>query len=603
MTAPEPPTRLLPQLRSLLELADARPAGWAASTVGASLVLAVLDSLGIAAMIPLTQLIAGADTDTGALGWISGVTGMSTPQELIPLVAGAVAVLFIGKSVAALLFRWWLLGRTTRVSATLSRGMFRRYVLAPYADHRTRRLSEVYRNISTSTAQATGVLLATISMCTDLMMLIAITAVLAWTAPVVTIVTVVIFGGFVVGLQRIFRKRQSQLGEVTSEAALEAWQYLMPGLDGFREARLTSSSERFVDGFYQARLRGANASRTMGILGEAPRYVLEIGFVVMIGGVSLVLFATGEPGDALTVLGVFAAAAVRALPTLNRVSSNMATIRTGHVGLEIVLNSTAELDQRGAHVETPIDDTPYRGDIELRNLSFRYADSATDVLTDLSLTIRENATTAFVGSSGAGKSTLLDLVLALQDPTSGTIECGGRSIFADRAAWYAGLGVVPQDVFLVNDTMRSNIAFGVPADRIDDERIAEVIRMAQLGELIDTLPDGLDTVVGERGVRLSGGQRQRLGLARALYRRPRVLVLDEATSALDNATEYEIAETLRGLQGSMTILIVAHRLSTVRGADTLVFLKDGHIEATGTFTEVRDASTEFARLVALGELN
>ena len=267
MSAPEPPTRLVSQLRALLVLADARPSGWVASTVGASVVLAVLDSLGIAAMIPLTQLIAGVETDSGVLGWISEATGRSTPQELIPLVAGAVAVLFIGKSVAALLFRWWLLGRTTRVSATLARGMFRRYVLAPYADHRTRRLSEVYRNISTSTAQSTGVLLATISMCTDVMMLIAITAVLAVTAPVVTILTVVIFGGFVLGLQRLFRKRQSQLGEVTSEAALQAWQYLMPGLDGFREARLTSSSERFVDGFYQARLRGANASRTMGILG------------------------------------------------------------------------------------------------------------------------------------------------------------------------------------------------------------------------------------------------------------------------------------------------------------------------------------------------
>jgi ABC-type multidrug transport system fused ATPase/permease subunit len=162
---------------------------------------------------------------------------------------------------------------------------------------------------------------------------------------------------------------------------------------------------------------------------------------------------------------------------------------------------------------------------------------------------------------------------------------------------------VPQDVFLVNDTMRSNIAFGVPRDSIDDERIDQVIGMSQLGGLIQSLPDGLDTVVGERGVRLSGGQRQRLGLARALYRRPRVLVLDEATSSLDNATEYEIAETLRGLQGSMTILIVAHRLSTVRGADTLVFLKGGRIESTGTFTEVRDANAEFARLVTLGELN
>ncbi|WP_440333004.1 ABC transporter ATP-binding protein [Microbacterium sp.] len=603
MTAPEQSPRLVRQLRSLLLLAEARPGGWAASTVGASLVLAGLDSLGVAAMIPLTQLIAGADADTGFLGWISETTGMSTPQQLIPLVAGAVAILFIGKSVAALMFRWWLLGRTTRVSATLARGMFRRYVLAPYADHRTRRLSEVYRNISTSTAQATGVLLATISMTTDLMMLVAITAVLAYTAPVVTVLTVVIFGGFVVGLQRAFRRRQSQLGEVTSESALEAWQFLMPGLDGFREARLTSSSERFVEGFYQARLRGADASRTMGMLGEAPRYVLEIGFVVMIGGISLVLFATGSPSNALTVLGVFGAAALRALPTLNRVSSNLATIRTGQVGLEIVLSSTAELDERGSHIETPLDDTRYRGDIELRDLSFRYADATTDVLTDLSLTIREKATTAFVGSSGAGKSTLLDLVLALQDPTSGTIECGGRSIFLDRAAWYDGLGVVPQDVFLINDTLRSNIAFGVASGSIDEQRIAEVIRMAQLGELIESLPEGLDTVVGERGVRLSGGQRQRLGLARALYRRPRVLVLDEATSALDNATEYEIAETLRGLQGSMTILIVAHRLSTVRGADTLVFLKDGRIEATGSFTEVRDTNAEFARLVALGELN
>ncbi len=603
MTAPERPTRLVSQLRALLLLADARPSGWVAATVTASLVLAGLDSLGVAAMIPLTQLIAGAEPDSGVLGWVSSVTGKSTPQELIPLVAGAVAILFVGKSIAALWFRWSLLGRTTRVSAALARGMFRRYVLAPYADHRTRRLSEVYRNISTSSSQSTSVLLAVISLCTDLTMLVAITAVLAITAPLVTILTVVIFGGFVVGLQRIFRRRQSQLGELTSEAALESWQFLMPGLDGFREARLTSSSERFVEGYYRARLRGAEAGRTMAILNEAPRYVLEIGFVVMIGGISLVLFATGSAANALTVLGVFGAAALRALPTLNRVSANLATMRSSQVGLDIVLNSTAELDQRGLHVETPLDDTRYAGDIELRELSFRYADATTDVLTDLSLTIRENATTAFVGSSGAGKSTLLDLVLALQDPTSGTIECGGRSIFADRAAWYAGLGVVPQDVFLVNDTLRSNIAFGVEPDDIDDERIAEVVRMSQLGELIASLPDGLDTVVGERGVRLSGGQRQRLGLARALYRHPRVLVLDEATSALDNATEYEIAETLRGLQGSMTILIVAHRLSTVRGADTLVFLKDGRIEATGTFTEVRDASAEFARLVALGELN
>jgi ABC-type multidrug transport system fused ATPase/permease subunit len=210
---------------------------------------------------------------------------------------------------------------------------------------------------------------------------------------------------------------------------------------------------------------------------------------------------------------------------------------------------------------------------------------------------------AFVGSSGAGKSTLLDLVLGLLEPTEGSIECGDRSISDDLAAWYAELGVVPQDVFLLNDTLSANIAFGVSAERVDRARIDEVMAMSQLDGLLAELPEGLETVVGERGVRLSGGQRQRIGLARALYRRPSVLVLDEATSALDNLTEHEIAATLGRLQGSMTILIVAHRLSTVRHADTLVFLKDGRIEAEGGFEQVRAQSADFARLVELGALD
>ncbi len=180
--------------------------------------------------------------------------------------------------------------------------------------------------------------------------------------------------------------------------------------------------------------------------------------------------------------------------------------------------------------------------------------------------------------------------------------CGGRSIFDDRATWYAGLGVVPQDVFLINATVAANIAFGVPVDEIDRARVDEVILMAQLTPLIDELPAGLDTMVGERGVRLSGGQRQRLGLARALYRRPSVLVLDEATSALDNLTEHEITSTLRGLSGSLTVIIVAHRLSTVRDADNLVFLKDGRVESSGSFEEVRTRSVDFSRLVELGDL-
>lgn len=594
---------LAAQLRMMLEMADARPWRWVSSTVVLSVLLAALDTLGVAAMVPLTQLIAGADPTSGVLGVISSALGTTDPATLIPAVAGIVAGLFVVKSAAALVFRWWLLGRTTRVSALSSAELMRRYVLAPYSDHRTRRTSEVYRNISDATTQSASVLLGVMTLLADALVVVAITVILAITAPLVTVMTVALFGFFVFGLQHLLRGRQARIGEEMADASLDAWQFLMPGLEGFREARLTSSASTFVGGFRDARLRYARAGREFGILSDAPRYLLEIVFVIAIVGISILLFATGTPAQAITVLGVFAAASLRALPTLNRITSSLATIRTGRAGLDIVSRISEELAVGGTHDEQPRSDERYSGDITLRSVTFRYPDAATPVLDDITLTITQNRTTAFVGSSGAGKSTLLDLILGLLEPTKGMIECGGRPVLDDPAAWYEGLGVVPQDVFLINDTVAANIAFGVAADRIDTERIAEVVAMSQLESLIAELPAGLATKVGERGVRLSGGQRQRLGLARALYRCPGVLVLDEATSALDNATEHEIATTLRQLQGTITILIVAHRLSTVRSADTLVFLKDGRIEAKGTFEHVRGESNDFARLVKLGELN
>ncbi|WP_396655849.1 ABC transporter ATP-binding protein [Microbacterium sp.] len=589
------------QLGVMLRMAGAHPRRWVATAVAASVALAALDTLGVAAMVPLMQLTTGS-TSGPVLEWLSDALGTSSVQVLLPVVAAFVAGAFILKSVGALGFRWWLLGRTTRVSARSSIELMRRYVLAPYKAHRTRRISEIYRNINDATAQAASVLLATVSLFSDILVLIAITGVLALTSPIVTLFTVALFSVLVLGVQRMLRRRQVRIGEESAQARLEAWQYLMPGLDGFRDARVTSSAGVFVDGFRRARMRVAGLNRQVSILADMPRYILEIGFVFAILGISVILFATGTPAEALTVLGVFAAASVRALPTLTRLNSGFATVRTGQAGLRIISEAVAQLDAEGMHDETPRSDDEYAGDIVLRDVRFRYPDGDQSVLDGISLVIRQNRTTAFVGSSGAGKSTLLDLVLGLLEPTEGAIECGGRSLSDDLAAWYRGIGLVPQDVFLVNDTIIANIAFGVRPGDVDHQRVREVVQMAQLNDTIASLPDGLDTVVGERGVRLSGGQRQRLGLARALYRRPRVLVLDEATSALDNLTEHEIASTLTELRGSMTILIVAHRLSTVRHADTLVYLADGRVEAEGTFEAVRAQSADFARLVELGEL-
>ncbi|MRX43688.1 ABC transporter ATP-binding protein [Agromyces kandeliae] len=593
---------LTSQLRMMLDMAGADPKRWVFSTVGASLALAALDTIGVAAMVPLTQLFTG-DTSNWFVQWISGALGTEELSTLIPVVAAFITLVFLVKSVGAIAFRWSLLGRTTRISALSSAELARRYALAPYADHRSRRISEIYRNINDATGQSASVLLGVVSLASDVVVLGGIIVVLLLTSVSVTLFAVGLFGVLVFGVQMLLRRRQYRIGEELAAAGLEAWQFLLPGLDGFREARLTSSANTFIDGFREARMRRARASRVMGILSDAPRYLLEIGFVVAILGISVILFTTGTPAEALTVLGVFAAASLRALPGLNRVAANLATIRTGRAGLEIVSKAVDDLAAGGVHDERPRSSESFTGDIELRGLGFHYPDSEEYVLRGITLDIRENRTTAFVGSSGAGKSTLLDIVLGLLGPTEGEVLVGGRSIADDLATWYSGLGVVPQDVFLLNDTLTTNIAFGVARDAVDLARVRDVIRMAQLDDLVADLPDGLDTIVGERGVRLSGGQRQRIGLARALYRRPRVLVLDEATSALDNVTEHEIANTLGALQGMMTIVIVAHRLSTVRHSDTLVFLKDGHVEAEGTFDEVRAASPDFARLVELGELD
>lgn len=593
---------LIRQLGMLLRLSGAEPRRWVLTTVAASVLLAALDMAGVAAMIPLMQLITTGSADGFFLKWVSDLAGSTSLGVLIPIVSGIVVFAFLIKTAGSLVFRWWLLGRSTRVTAVASSELMSRYVLAPYAAHRARPLSILYRNINDSTNQAASVLLALVTLCSDILVLVAIMLVLAIASPLVTAFAVLLFGALVFGVQRMLRNRQLRLGEEAAEAGLEAWQALMPGLDGFRETRLTSSASAFVRSFREARLRGARVGRDIAFISDIPRYLLEIVFIVAVAGIAGILFAIGQGSEIIAVLGLFAAASMRALPTMNRVSASVAVMRAGQAGLRILVDAMGELDDQGLHDEAPHSNTPYAGDIELSGVSFAYPDGDQLVVDDITLTIRENETTAFTGGSGAGKTTLVDLVLGLLTPKSGRIASGGRDIDDDLANWYAGIGVVPQDVFLLNASIAKNIAFGERDDQIDEARVWEAAAQAQLTEVLQSLPEGLQTVVGDRGVRLSGGQRQRVGLARALYRRPRLLVLDEATSALDNATEHEIARTLQSLRGQMTIVIVAHRLSTVRSVDHLVHLREGRIAAEGTFDEVRRHDSEFARLVELGAL-
>jgi len=596
------PTSMRAQLAAFVAASGASW-GWMVIAVLGSIVLAGLDMFGVAAMVPLMTLFTGADPRSGSTAVFAQLFGTYDVAVLTPIIAGFVALVFVLKSACTIPFRWWLLGKTTNISAEAATELMRRYVLSPFIVHRTRSLPEVYRNIGDATQQASAVLLGVVSAAADGLVLLGVLGVLFFTAPLVTIFTLVFFGLVVGGAQRVLRRRQRQTGEQLAEAGIRSWQFLLPALDGFREARLASSGGTFVRGYGEARRASARASRALTLVSELPKYVLEIAFVVAIVVIAGILFATGTKEAALTVLGVFAAASLRALPTLNRVSATIAMIRSAQVGLGIFVEAADELARHKSHEERSFDRVQYDGDIVLDGLGFRYPDGDEEIVRGVDLVIQENTTIAFVGSSGAGKSTLLDLILGLLTPTRGAVTCGGHSIDEDLAGWYARIGVVPQDVFLLNATLSENVAFGKPVEEIDERRVEDALRQAELFAFVETLPDRLHTVVGERGVRLSGGQRQRIGLARALYRQPKVLVLDEATSALDNETEYQIANTLQRLSGQLTLIIVAHRLSTVRRADTLVYLENGMIVTRGSFEQVRDMNPRFARLVELGELN
>ena len=327
----------------------------------------------------------------------------------------------------------------------------------------------------------------------------------------------------------------------------------------------------------------------------------------LISNVSIVnLFIAGIlPGLLLGAGLLIAVAIVRLMPSFTKISSNFASLKWGERALAVVYDDIRDLEAkerefRRKQAEGLSKPLPFEHELRLENISYSYPGSAESALIDVSLSIPKNASVGFVGPSGAGKTTIVDVILGLLEPMSGRILVDGVDIQDRVANWQRKIGYIPQTIYLTDDTIRKNVAFGLDDGEIDDDLVWEAIDAAQLRELVNSLPDGLDTIVGERGVRLSGGQRQRVGIARALYHKPQVLVMDEATSALDNQTERHIVDALDNIRGSRTMIMIAHRLSTVQNCDTLYYLDEGRLKAQGTYEELLATTPEFAAMAVPG---
>lgn len=571
-------------------------------SIGGAVVLSLLDTLGVLAMLPMMQYITAQDLDSGALGAVNAVLDQPSEGVLVAALAALIVGAFVLKDVFSILFRWWQLTFMAKNQVDIQARILEGYLVGPYAWHLTKNTSDklwtVQNAVSIGFSGGIGAVMGAI---TEMLTISFIFISLMFISPAATAGAIVYLGGAGLIVQRVIRPRILRASQRNLESSQAVAKSSLQSLTAVKEIKLRHAERPFVETFASASEKSARAGVTASLLGEIPKYFLEIVFIVGVGLLAVSVAVGNSSGDSLTLLAIFVAAGTRILPSAVRLINAVAGIRFARAPLAhlVIENRMQEAARRDELASRVTDEVPH-GDVEVRNLTFAYADQPDElVLRGVDLDIPSGRTIAVVGSSGAGKSTFIDILLGLHRPSGGTITAGGISVFDNLPAWQRRLAVVPQDVTLLDETLRANIAF----DEDDDAgRMAEAVDRAQLADLVRALPQGLATEIGERGVRLSGGQRQRIGIARALYRRPSMLVLDEATSALDNETERRLTETIDSLKGTMTMVIVAHRLSTVRHCDQLIFMSQGKVATVGTFDEVTAQNDEFAHLVALGRL-
>ncbi|WP_447925813.1 ABC transporter ATP-binding protein [Georgenia muralis] len=570
-----------------------------------SVAIALLDTAAIALVLPLVNLATGAGGDGGAAKVVSRIFADPEPLTLTLILTVVVVGLFILKDVGAMAYTWWMTGFKAFNRVALSSRLLRHFLTLPYTQVARRSSAEMIRTMNDAVTQVFGTTVyGLMGMVSNVLSITAIVVALLISAPVPTAAVALYFGTAAVLYLKVVKPRATAAGVVASEASQDAWRTALAALGGIKELTLRGTQQHFVQNYRDAAMRGARAGRTAEFISSTPRYLLEILFIVAVGlilAIGLTSEASGS-GQSIGVLAMFVAAGFRVLPSVTGLLGNISGLRYGARYLEIVHAEVLEARRIESGPEEAGPPLPFRDALRVQDVTFRYPDSDTDVLEAVSIDVPRGSSVALVGGSGAGKTTLVDVILGLHEPRSGRVSVDGTDIAVCKRRWQRSVGYVPQDVYLLEATLAENIAFDQDREDIDDALLARTLSQAQLDELVAGLPLGVDTPIGEKGARLSGGQRQRVGIARALYRRPELLVLDEATSALDNETEHRISETITALHGTITVIIVAHRLSTVRHADQIVYMRDGRVESTGTFEEVRSTNVDFARLVKLGSL-
>jgi len=520
--------------------------------------------------------------------------GITDSRSLMLAGCAALLTLFLVKTLYMCLLLYAKVRYTQQRRRRLTERMFRAYMNAPYEFHLGRNSSELLRNTNHEvSAIFDGVLEPLLQLIMHGLMTLSLVVLLVVAEPLMALLAVLIMGAAGFGYQWRVRKQLKAYGTEAQRLRRATLQTVQQGLGSLKEARILRRESFFVKSLDESFRRMMRAERYSKLVGGITTPYMEFVAVAGLLSVTIVLVLLGRPMENVApTLALFAAALVRLRSGIGGMVGSMTALRYKTVAIDPVYGDLKLLEwpaaprvqqtstpPRPAHV-------PLTGELALHGVCYRYPGAPDDALRDVSLTIPRGQAVAFVGPTGAGKTTIVDVILGLLRPRRGTVTVDGVDIHANLAAWHRSVGYIPQFIYLTDDTIRRNVALGLDDRSIDEAQVRRALEAAQLMEFVDRLPAGLDTVVGERGVRLSGGQRQRIGIARALYHNPDVLIMDEATSALDHATEQSVIDAVNALKGTRTILMIAHRLTTVRQCDVVYRMKDGRIEAVGTYDEI-----------------
>ncbi|MBZ4218569.1 MAG: ABC transporter ATP-binding protein/permease [Chlorobium sp.] len=543
-----------------------------------------LETLGIGLVIP-TLAIFSEHTIADKYPAIRPLLQFLGNPDPNTLLIGGVLLLFIVylfKAVYLGLLAWAQNRFISNVEARLSLHLFTIYLRQPYAFHLQQNSAILIRNVTTEVGVFTNnVLTPTLQLITESLVIVALCVMLVLIEPVGSIIIISIFGLTSLGFMQLTKKRMTRWGEIRQQHDGMRLLHLQQGLGGAKDVKLLGRDSEFLNTYKVHTNARASVMQLNATVQQLPRLLMEL---LTIAAFALLVITTlaqgGVIGDIIPKMGLFAVAAFRLIPSINRILAASQALKYCSPVIDIL---SKELELPMPETNKPeTSSKSFNNQLVLQNISYTYPAAPSPALNNISLSIKQGTSVGFIGKSGSGKSTLVDILLGLLTPDSGSIEAECLDIQENIRGWQNQIGYVSQSIYLTDDTLRKNIGFGLPTEEIDEEAIKMAISAAFLTEFVEQLPEGLDTIVGERGVRLSGGQRQRIGIARALYHNPSILVLDEATSALDIATEKEVMEAVNALQGSKTIIIVAHRLSTIEKCDTVYNLANGKIESHGT---------------------